>query len=513
MSSINQSLPHEHRNRAAEKLVMSNHRSWKHWLLTVCLIFAAGQLQAQVPGFMPGQGGPALQGSSGYGPGMPSRAAMAGYPQAGYGAPMSGPSMMPPGAAMGGMQMGGMPPQMGGMQMGGMPPRMGGMQMGGMPPQMGGMQMGGMQMGGMPPQMSGPMPGGIQPAYYGAPVGGCPACGGAGCQHCLGGGANNDFRFDFLRYLMPDPSGGCCAPRWFDIHMELMNMSREEISDTVDFTSQGITGPTVLSTDDLEFDARNGMRFSAAMQMRAGRHLEFSYFGLFGWADSAEATDTGGDLFSVMSNFGTSPPNGFDDTDRSTLQSIEYSSSLDSVELGIRSRWTGPNCVLQGSWLAGVRYIYLIEDFMYHTEGANGNMDYAVATSNSMTGGQVGGDLWVCIVPGFKFGVEVKGGVYGSRAEQNTSISSNSITTPLLEELAVDKASFVLEVGVMFIYKLNQNFTLRGGYQSLAIDGLALAPENFNPAPPFVGGTRAPVINDTGSALYHGFTVGMEWMW
>jgi hypothetical protein len=139
-------------------------------------------------------------------------------------------------------------------------------------------------------------------------------------------------------------------------------------------------------------------------------------------------------------------------------------------------------------------------------------MDYAVATSNSMTGGQVGGDLWVCIVPGFKFGVEVKGGVYGSRAEQNTNITSNSIPS-FLEELAVDKASFALEVGVMFIYKLNQNFTLRGGYQSLAIDGLALAPENFNPTPPFLNGTRSPVINDTGSALYHGFTVGMEWMW
>ena len=463
---------------------MSNHRSWKHWLLTVCLIFAAGQLQAQVPGFMPGQGGSGLQGSFGYGPGMAPQAAMAGHPQAGYGAPMAGPGMMPPGAAMGMM-----PP---GAAMGGMPP--------------------GAAMGGMPPQMMGMMPGGIQPAYYGAPVGGCPACGGGGCQHCLGAGAGNDFRFDFLRYLRPDPSGGCCAPRWFDIHMELMNMSREEISDTVDFTSQGITGPTVLSTDDLEFDARNGMRFSAAMQLRGGRNLEFSYFGLFGWADSAEATDAGGDLFSVMSNFGTSPPNGFDDTDRSTLQSIEYSSSLDSVELGIRSRWTGPNCVLQGSWLAGVRYMYLIEDFMYHTEGANGSMDYAVATSNSMTGGQVGGDLWICIVPGFKFGVEVKGGVYGSRAEQNTNITSNSIPS-FLEELAVDKASFALEVGVMFIYKLNQNFTLRGGYQSLAIDGLALAPENFNPTPPFLSGTRSPVINDTGPALYHGFTVGMEWMW
>ena len=38
-----------------------------------------------------------------------------------------------------------------------------------------------------------------------------------------------------------------------------------------------------------------------------------------------------------------------------------------------------------------------------------GFMDYDVATRNSLTGGQIGGDLWVCIVPGVKFGVEFLG--------------------------------------------------------------------------------------------------------
>ena len=374
----------------------------------------------------------------------------------------------------------------------------------------------------LPSEMMGPPAGAIQPAYYGAPVGGgaCPLCGGAGCPHCLGGADDNNFRFDFLRYLLPDPSGGCCAPRWFDIHMEVLNMRREEISDRVDFTSSGILGPIVLSTDDLEFSARNGMRFSAAMQLRGGRHLEFSYFGLLDWADQAEANGAG-NLFSTFSKFGSEPFQGFDDTDNSDVQRIEYSPSLDSIELSLRSRWTGPNCVLQGSWLAGVRYIYLIEDFLYQTSGANGFMDYTVSTSNSMTGGQLGGDLWVCIVPGFKVGVEVKGGVYGSRCEQDTRILANSLSPPLLENVDSDKAVFAIELGLMFIYRVNQNFTLRGGYQSLVIDGLALAPENFNADPPGLqettGGVttsvRVPGINDTGSAVYHGFGVGLEWMW
>ena len=160
-----------------------------------------------------------------------------------------------------------------------------------------------------------------------------------------------------------------------------------------------------------------------------------------------------------------------------------------------------------------VRYLYLLEDFLYHTEGPNGFMDYNVGTRNSLTGGQIGGDLWVCIIPGVKFGVEVKGGVYGNRATQNTNLLSNSINPALLEEVGTDTACFALEVGVMFIYKVNQNFTLRGGYQSMAIDGLALAPENFDPTPPFLSGTRTPTINATGDVLYHGFTVGLEWMW
>ena len=479
---------------------MINHRSWKHWLLSICLVFVIDQVQAQEAAQFPARGPSWSSAPTGYGAApVQYGAAPAGYGTAAM-VPGAAPANYPPAAynASAGHAPAGYPIP----GYGSMAPAVG-------------MQAAAM----MPPEMMGMQPGGIQPAYYGAPVGGgaCPACGGAGCQHCLGGAGGNDFRFDFLRYLLPDPSGGCCAPRWFDIHMEVLNMRREEISDTIDFTSEGITASNiVLSTDDLEFSARNGMRFSAAMPLRGGRHLEFSYFGLLDWADSAQATATTspvGNLFSIMSNYGTFPAGGFDDTDRSDLQSIEYSSSLDSLELSFRSRWTGPNCVLQGSWLAGVRYIYLIEDFLYHTEGVDGFMDYSVATSNSMTGGQLGGDIWVCIMPGFKFGAEVKGGVYGSRAEQNTNLTSNSITSPLLEAVDVDKAAFALEIGLMFIYKVNQNFTVRGGYQSLAIDGLALAPENFNPTPPFLGGTRTPVINDTGSAIYHGFAVGLEWMW
>jgi len=52
------------------------------------------------------------------------------------------------------------------------------------------------------------------------------------------------------------------------------------------------------------------------------------------------------------------------------------------------------------------------------------------------------------------------------------------------------------------------------------IDGVALAPENLNETPPNVlfppgsgSSSRVPGINANGDVLYHGFTIGMEWMW
>ena len=65
----------------------------------------------------------------------------------------------------------------------------------------------------------------------------------------------------------------------------------------------------------------------------------------------------------------------------------------------------------------------------------------------------------------------------------------------------------------MGTWRLTQNWNLRGGYQIILLDGVALAAENFNSVPPFVGSGRPAVLVDNGEALYHGFTAGAEWSW
>ncbi len=352
---------------------------------------------------------------------------------------------------------------------------------------------------------------------------GCSSCGPMDVGPCDASGACP---------LVGGPYGdGTCAPHWFDVYAEYMYMKREEISRFVPFASDDISGPIVLSTDDLQFDEESGFRVTGTYQVAANAHLEASYFGTFFWSSAAEAPSASNNLYSVLSNFGTQPPGGFLQTDQAALQSIDYQSELNSVELNWRHHWMSSNYWFHGSWLAGARYVRLEEEFRYMTvvnahddpltppvdpnERGPADMNYRVATTNDLVGFQLGSDIFMCMLPGLVVGAELKAGVYGNMADQDTAITATNLNPPVAEALADQDVAFVGEAGVMAIYQLFPWLSLRGGYQLLYLDGIALAPENFNtvaPFPPF-SSNRTVFLNDNGDAFYHGFTAGLECLW
>jgi hypothetical protein len=375
--------------------------------------------------------------------------------------------------------------------------------------------------------LMGPPPGLMPPAMsmgeHGGPIPGegfCPECHGMGCDFCAGFGRG--VLAGFLSHLLPYGEGGQCEPRWFDVSMDAMYLRRDNVCRRVNFTSLG-PGPNpdiVLSTDDLDFQDQAGFRFTGAWQIWAGSNIEFTYYGLFNWADSASVSDSAGDLFSSLTGFGTFPPGGFPQTDNSVFQSIGYSSSIDTLELNVRKRFTAPNCRVQGSWLAGARYVYLLEDFDYKTRGElltrDGQMDYSIRTRNSLTGFQVGGDLWTTIVPGIKVGGELKAGVFGNYANAKSEIVATQPDAVFREDNDINDVAFVSDASLQAIWRVNPNWTIRFGYNFLYIDGVALAPEQYNDsAPPNVISPflRAVKTSDDGYVFYHGANVGFEWMW
>lgn len=394
-----------------------------------------------------------------------------------------------------------------------------------------------MPAGGMAPD-GGFGPAGPEMGYGGT----CQACGGGGCEMCAGGGYGSDFDFNFLQFLLPYGEGGICAPRWYDAFVDLTYLRREDVGRRKVFASDGVAGLAdpviILSTDNLDFGQEEaGLRAGLAYQLGPGMSIEGTYAGMNEWSTSAFINDPTSNIFSVFSDFGNNPPprtlpngvairGGFQETDAALFSQIEYGSRFDTADLGLRKRWVGPNCRLHGSWLLGVRYFQLQEDFRHRIfvdyastpagSFIRGNTEYTTNTLNNMTGFQAGGDLWLSLIPGLRFGSELKLGVYGNRATQQTRILANDINGPslfLFENVDHIDAAFVGELNLQSVWRLSQHWTVRTGYMFMYVDGVALAVENFNDQPPFVTNARTPFINDNGNVFLHGGTAGIEFMW
>ena len=234
--------------------------------------------------------------------------------------------------------------------------------------------------------------------------------------------------------------------------------------------------------------------------------------------------DSNNELFSTVSGFGLQPFGGFAETDASDFQSIAYKSQFDNFEVNFRQRWQAPNCRYQGSWLAGIRYFKLKEDFNYFTQStANGtpgnplNAQFNTHVNDNLIGLQVGGDLWLCLIPGLRVGAEVKGGVYGNHYNVDNAVRTNTTTDEFLEEISTSDISFLTQADLLATYRINYQWTLKAGYQFLYVAGVALASEQFNAPPTSIFPTsprnRTPFTDDDGELFYHGYSVGAEFCW
>jgi hypothetical protein len=317
-----------------------------------------------------------------------------------------------------------------------------------------------------------------------------------------------------------------------------MYLSREDDLRQIGFSSDGIAGggpPTlVLSTDNFDFDEEFGLRATFWFLVGVGTNLEVSYFGAWGWESSAEFVDPGNGIFSALSEFGNVPVGGYEETDEAARHFIEYSSRMNNIEANVRTRAISPSCRFQWSTLYGVRYFKLGENFQYTTmavahddpltplvvdplERGPGEMDYAIAVQNDMVGFQIGGDGWLCVVPGFSIGAEAKVGVYGNSAEQNTNIFCTSCGYTFERE-ADSEVAGLGEANAMAVLRLTPQLTLRAGYQILYVTNVGLAPAQFNATAPEAfgpppGNPRTPFINLDGAVTYVGGTAGIEWTW
>lgn len=314
-------------------------------------------------------------------------------------------------------------------------------------------------------------------------------------------------------YAAPPPPG----PRPFGVdcrhyvRVETMLLDRD-VGEGLRLTSQGVGGNLVLATDQLEFEFEAATRAVLGLRLTECCVLEASYFGLQNWEDRATASDPGGALFSIYSDFGTDPALGFNDTDQALVHEIQYTSELHNAELNFAALRCGQAGCGPAMWcIAGLRYVEIQEGFDYLTIT---NIDQSftnVRTENDLVAFQMGLRYECNLCCKLRLTAEAKGGVAVNMAELATDTNA-TIPGRLIEHASADEVAFLGETSLIGTYDVCHWLCVRGGYHVLYVDGVALAPENFDRTPP-ASGVRVPAIDLDGSVLYHGATLGVELHW
>jgi hypothetical protein len=274
-------------------------------------------------------------------------------------------------------------------------------------------------------------------------------------------------------------------------------------------------GATVLQTNDLRFPVAAGVRTFYGQRSPEDGGWEVGYFGLYGQ--------------SAFNRQGSIPPNyiqlpdplGGQLTTDGEFVTGKYNSLLNSAEINLfatDSEWfTDPAGWDTLDWLAGFRYVgveeeaALLTDCCRMQDGQFITVPYRTRTRNNMFGAQVG-------VRGRR--AWERWAIEGWAKAALMGVAQKQIQDPLVDytgfqqrpalSRAGGEVGFVGDLTMSAIYRLNQVWGIRAGYSLLWLEGLALAPDQFDFSTTAASGTR--LVNSSG-IFYHGANLGLEARW
>lgn len=282
------------------------------------------------------------------------------------------------------------------------------------------------------------------------------------------------------------------------------------------------------------FDTRaDNHEFTAGARMTLGRLLgrdeynrdhivEFIYFGLFDWEASSEFGSLNPGFLDTVLGAGGFPqaaPAGFADAN---TQSFIYNSSLNSYELNARLRTRSGNDQLvmtpDGCWErhatttrlfsygAGLRIISINEQFEYFSEGAATSGFYRVRTYNDMFGPQFMGELTEQY-SNWSWTVKLKLGAMMNFTDRTSRVETIGGIADRAQSVDGSVLAFMGDGSFVGRYFFRPNLSARASYDVLFVSSIADAPSNLSLTPAF-----KPLSNG-GVGLYHGMSLGLEWVW
>lgn len=259
----------------------------------------------------------------------------------------------------------------------------------------------------------------------------------------------------------------------------------------------GVASPDRLHTANLIKQFDPGGKFTIGRTLNCCYRVEGTYMGNYGWSNTLSVVDTG--LSSALDNFATA---------NFTSGSESLATYLQSGEINVRGWIDMPQGPFDVSLLLGGRYIHMNEDFVFNASSTvpAATFEAITSTKNSMGGPQIGIDFQTMVHRSFYFDFDAKAALLFGNSSKSTTYTVAGGLGPGNITQAIDgsRTGFLVDLSLTGNYQMTRNVTIRGGYQALFLDGVALGKDNWQPTSP------TPQLN-TGGTIYHGPTLGVIW--
>ena len=267
----------------------------------------------------------------------------------------------------------------------------------------------------------------------------------------------------------------------------------------------------VISARDLQFPFSEGVRAFYGQRAPDYGGWEVGYFGVYGQSATQFVAATPPDFIQMPGALG---PQLTQDGETATLK---YNSVINSAEANVfstQNEWRDRSGAwLTDDWLLGFRYVGVEEQSSIYMTCCPEDLpvNYGVQTRNNMFGAQVGRRMrWTWnnwALEGW-----AKAGLLGN--------SQEGIQPPLIDYTGTQQrpgysawrgqVGFIGDINLSAVYRLTETWGIRAGYNLIWIDGLALAPNQFDFATVDGAGTR---LVSGGGIFMHGANLGLEARW
>ena len=282
---------------------------------------------------------------------------------------------------------------------------------------------------------------------------------------------------------------------------------------TLVVTLDGPEQPAITASD-LRFPVSEGVRAFYGRRSPNEGGWEVGYWGVWGQSADAFVAATPPDFLQMPDPLG-----GLMTIDGETA-TVTYNSLVNSAEANLFRTWTEwrdhSGAWLTVDWLAGFRYVGVEESSSIVMDCCVADdtvitVPYSVRTRNNGFGAQIGNRTrWTWA--NWAFEGWAKAGLLGNAQEQ--------IQAPLIDFTGFEQrpgisttggqVSFIGDLNASLVYRLTDVWGIRLGYNLIWIDGLALAPNQFDFTVEEGSGTR---LVQGGGIFMHGANLGLEARW